>query len=128
MYKAIKMTVRNAGSENVWIEEYTIESDDPQGWAEGIIGNYNASLRPGERPRELVSVEVAGAVASDGKHDWGKSNAITVMSSGLMYDTYRCGKCGITGKRFGLSSEVVRDRQYKSPKYERCNGFKEAHP
>lgn len=85
-----------------------------------MIDNFNKTLRQGERTRELVGVEVLDEPTGLGKHEWSKTNLVTVVRGSQMYDKMRCDNCGITGKRFGLGG-VTRDSKYKAKKYEKCN-------
>lgn len=54
------------------------------------------------------------------RHDWKKINLVTISKRGRLYDAYRCKRCGITGKRFGLDDIVVRDKKYWNKKYFYC--------
>jgi hypothetical protein len=92
-----------------------ISADAPEG-VQRAIDNFNSSLRPGESARRVLAVE-----AGDGPipHKWEKSNLVTVMKGGA-HDTYRCAACGITGKRYGLSETVLRDKKFAAAKYEGC--------
>jgi len=53
-------------------------------------------------------------------HKWEKVNLVTIDGKDGMYDKYRCTRCGITGKRFGLSNTIRRDKRYADSKYEFC--------
>lgn len=57
-----KFTIRckNVGIEGDWWEEEERELEDetPQEWAERIIGNFNAALRPQQLARELLEVVI----------------------------------------------------------------------
>ena len=109
-------------------ERYTVPygTDDDTIWdcVEGIINNFNNTLRPGELPRTVVEIyeddfpyEHAYPLA---QHDWQKSNLVTIMKGHSSYDTYKCSKCGITGKRYGLGGSVRRDKKYTAEKYNGC--------
>lgn len=51
----VKAKVRTIGEDNIWEEEYSIPRDGES--AEAVIARFNATLKPGERARELVSFE-----------------------------------------------------------------------
>ena len=68
-------------------------------------------------PRRLIRVEAAPDAPI--AHDWKKTNLVTILAGGA-HDTYRCMHCGITGKRFGLSETITRDRKWRAAKYARC--------
>jgi hypothetical protein len=57
------------------------------------------------------------------EHLWEKQNLVTVASAGKvgMHDIYKCKKCGITGKRFGVGP-IRRDKKFV--KLEECPGPK----
>lgn len=124
MCKEITITVRNKGELETWEESYVI-NDDPNCYANRLIDNYNATLRPGEKPRELVEVSISETMKkSKMPHEWIKQNIVTVIWRGVSYDIMRCAKCGITGKRFGLSGVILRDSKYKAKKYNNCDATK----
>jgi len=97
--------------------EETMDCQDPV----AVVNRYNATLRPYEIPRVLLCSEVIGEST---KHEWEKTNLVTIMNkSGVgSYDTMRCIKCGITGKRHGLGQRgVERDIQYSGDRYKECH-------
>lgn len=99
-------------------EIYDKHVNDPQAYAEGIIAYFNATLKPDELPRRLVSVTLLGAGNS---HNWEKSNLTTQFRGHRLYDTARCTLCGVTGKRYGLSGTVKRDSRFRAKKWETCD-------
>lgn len=120
-----RLIVRNK-SRGEWAEEYdklelrTREQIDA--WCRETIERYNATMYEGDEPREYVRSELIGETE---QHDWRKTNLVTVMRrGGGSYDTYRCEGCGITGKRPGLSSEVVRDAEFKPKGFASCTQSK----
>lgn len=46
-------------------------------------------------------------------HDWVRTNGVTTEDG---YDTFRCTKCHLTGKSFGLGGMIVEDSYNKSTK------------
>ncbi len=118
-----RMVVRYAnGSGKPWNED----EDRPQirdlahaeTWAKSTVAMFNRTLRPNELARTLVRVEALSAESA--AHDWQKTNLVTVQHGRSLYDTYRCTECGITGKRYGLGGEILRDSQFKSRGYADC--------
>lgn len=119
----IEIEVKRVGSSTSWKEEYVIDGDNPYEWAKNTIDNFNATLNPHESPRELVGVEVLDKSEKNNKHSWTKTNLITIVRGSSVYDTMKCEKCGITGKRHGLGQDgVIPDSKYRYKKYEKCNG------
>jgi len=54
-------------------------------------------------------------------HDWEKTNLVTITGrGGLSYDNYRCKRCGVTAKRFGLSDDFRRDKKFNTEKFAEC--------
>lgn len=107
------------GSDPTYSEEYVCEGD-PQKWAEALVAKFNATCRPGEGHRELVAVTVIGQ-ADEIPHNWVKVSLATLETeNGVLYDAYRCSRCGVTGKLFTLSGYVQRDREYRAKRYEKC--------
>lgn len=102
-----------------WEESYDKPVDDPAKWAQDTISWFNRTRRPGELPRTFVGVRIVG---DSEEHVWEKTNLVTIVYRDRLYDTARCTCCGVTGRRYGLSPEVVRDRVFKAKKYAKCKG------
>ncbi len=116
----IEIEVKDAIAGGSWKELYDCHATDPQTWAKKLIGRFNATLRSGENPREVVNVKVLGdSITKD--HVWRKVNAVTIIRGSRNYDKVRCECCGITGKRFGVGG-ITRDSMYKAKKYIKCHG------
>ncbi len=127
------LTVGHVGSDETWTESYT-ENDgtarglrpehaDVEKWAHALIDWFNETAADWERKRRVVSVEVT----DDGvtppvnrrEHDWEKTNAITISDRQGVYDAMRCRRCGVTGKRFGLTRVKV-DSKFRAKKWQAC--------
>lgn len=127
-----KIFVRNAGTETSqpskpWEEDYDYPevetAEQARQTAEAMISNWNATLRPFDKPRELVSVEFEEEESD--VHNWEKQNLYTVMDKRLgHHDVMRCKSCGVTGKRFGLGTQVKLDAKYRAKAYQTCTGAK----
>lgn len=112
----LKLVVANKSAQ--WEEEHVTNAQNAKQWAVDLIARFNGSLRPGELKRRLVSVTVVGNNAA---HDWEKLNLVTLTSrDGRIYDTARCTRCGITGRRYGLSGITV-DSKFRAEKYKECH-------
>lgn len=99
--------------------------DDPWGWSERLIQRFNQTLRPGQPPRKLLDVDIIyffpeGQFNIVNNHDWKKVNMVTMIEGSRYFDKYKCIRCGITGRRYGFSSVIIRDSKYKKDKYDRC--------
>lgn len=108
-----------------WKEQYKCDGD-PQTFATELLSKFNTTLRTGEKARELVGVRVLEDEPTVLDHVWSKENLFTVENRGRYYDVMRCKRCGITGKRFGLSGSVRRDSKYRAKKYEKCRAALES--
>ena len=54
-----KMTVANKESPNkTWTEDYDRDTNDVEGEAKAIINYWNSTLRPHDKERVLVGVEI----------------------------------------------------------------------
>lgn len=115
-----KMKVCVVGNEaGAWFEEYEKEVTDAQAWAEQTIQRFNETLRPKERPRKLLGVEVLN-VTGVKEHTWQKVNIMTLTGPKGCYDLMQCKRCGITAKRYGLGN-LIFDSQYRAKRFLRCD-------
>ena len=113
--------IGNSSRSSSWWEEYEKDTDDPHKWAKETLESFNASLRPGESARELLNVEIVEG-NNDALHNWDKDvKAMSAEFRGRMYDGMYCTKCGITGKRFGLSPRVTIDSKFRKKVFRRCD-------
>lgn len=103
-------------SSHTWTEQfdfpdldYRVASDVELGRSEirRIIKKFNVER---DDDRRLISSRVAGPSF---KHKWEKTNLVTLMGKGGMYDTARCINCGATSKRFGLSKHTVDKEKFR---------------
>src|SRR5574340_881137 len=101
---------------NVMSEEYNKSISDPIAWGKDIIKWFNSTCKSGERKRVFLGAKILSQQSEE--HNWEKSCLVT-QSGG--YDTYKCTKCSITGKRYGLSSTIIRDPKFKADKYKECH-------
>jgi hypothetical protein len=114
-----KIHVKSKNSD--WWEQYNEITDDCRKWAESIIERFNSTLKPFESPRELLGVEVISS-GNENSHKWEKLiTGMSVFFRGSIVDLMRCTKCGITGKRRGLSSAIVIDSKYRKKVYRNCD-------
>lgn len=121
----MKFKIHVENSKGDWWESYDKNVTDPQQWAENTIAAFNATLRPGEKPRTLLGVEVENA-SNDNLHDWVKrTDGMSVPFRRRLVDLMFCSKCGITGKRFGIGSSVKIDSKYRKKAYLQCHTAKE---
>lgn len=123
----LRLKIRNPASGNEWLEEYDKRGigdngnvQQAQDWAFELVKHYNATLRPGESPRELLSTEIVGTST---EHDWYKrTDGMSVSFRGRMVDLFECSKCGVTGKKGSLAGSIKRDSKFKGKKYAICGG------
>lgn len=107
-----------------WLEDYNrpgLKSEEQaQKYASDMIDRFNATLRPGEKPRKLIAVtfEDNNARAS---HEWQKTNLVTLLDNrGVPFDTLLCLNCGVTAERWGLEHIRLSPKYRKSVKYQFC--------
>ena len=118
-----KITVKDSSGQ--WDEEYDKDIDDPMLWALEIVERFNATLKIGEIPRELVDVVITDDNNSK-FHKWVKrTDGMSVRFRGQIVDLMYCSNCGITGKRFGLSGTVKIDSKYRKKVFQNCAKAKE---
>ena len=114
-----KMQVTNG--DGTWWEEYDKDIIDAHSWAERTVSEFNATLHPKERSRELLAVEVLDR-QSQKDHDWEKTTLTTISNGYHIYNKYRCRRCGVTAKRYGLSESFVLDGRFaRAEVYQRCD-------
>lgn len=114
-----RMLVQVEGIADPDWETYDENIDDPQDWAEKTIVRFNDTLRPHERPRSLVRVEILDR-HSVKDHRWGKTNLMTLSNAHGIYDRVECERCGIKALRYGLQ-RIVRQAPFRPKVYERCD-------
>jgi hypothetical protein len=120
----INITItHNDGTNEPWVEDYDKPQvktiDDANEFAVALIQQFNNTLRPGEKSRKVLFVEIAGE-SGPPDHDWSKMNLVTVMDPRLgFYDILQCTRCGITAKRFGLDRILI-DRKFRAKKFQKC--------
>ena len=119
----VNITVAHTdGSGEPWIEDYNRPEvkniDDANAYAIALIEGWNSSLRPYEKARRVVLVEIVGE-SGPTSHDWEKTNLVTISDRLGLYDTLECRNCFITAKRFGLTNIHI-DRQFRAKKFQTC--------
>lgn len=96
-----------------------MDTKDPTAWGVECINQWNRD-RPNQ-PRELVEVRVE-KLGGFKEHLWEKTNLVTIGKGGVCYDTARCARCFITGKRYGIGRVVTLDKKYADDEvYRRCD-------
>lgn len=123
--------VRDVGAEEhkAWDEPYdkpeVTDQATADAWGKDTIAFFNSGLHSYEKAREWISTTlVDGSEGSVKDHDWTKTNLTTIAGrgEGMSYDTQKCVRCGVTGKRYGLSGSVAFDGIYRKAKvYQRCD-------
>lgn len=120
-----KILCKTESGRNLAWEEYNKDIVDAQEWAQNTINNFNNTLHLGEEKRILLDVIVLDAT-NDKLHNWVKKNWITTFFRGEYVDLMYCEKCGITGKRYGISSDIKVDSKYRSKVFKNCDTAKKA--
>ncbi|WYC17885.1 hypothetical protein [Vibrio phage vB_VneS_J26] len=114
-----KIRVVEPETGRAWWETYDEDTDDPKAYAEAMLENFNATLRPHEKARRIGGL-ITLNTAND-FHKWEKlTSGQSVLYKGQVVDLYQCANCQITGKRFGLHPTIVRDHKYMADKYAKC--------
>lgn len=118
----ILVGVEDGSLEPSW-ETYTENTDDPEKWGKDIVDYFNSTLRPHEAKRKYFNFEILDGEESP--HSWEKdATGMSMEFRGEVVDVMYCKKCGITGKRKGLSSHIKIDSKYKKKAYRLCNTAK----
>lgn len=120
-----KLYWKHRGDAELKVESYEQVTTDPEKWSRDIVDWFNSTLRPRERKRIFVKCEVIGEVPP-AEHRWFKKTAMTKtvvggLRHGQMYDAMECGRCGVTGKRYGLSGSVKLDSKWRKIVFQRCD-------
>lgn len=127
-----KIQVKPDNQETSWWEDYDKPEVSDQASAEkvaqGIIDYFNRTLRPYESPRTLLAVVLGGnGTATTAKsfqaHAWEKTNLVTVHERGQYFDRLLCPNCGVTAKRYGVTSILI-DPKFKAKGYKSCDTAK----
>jgi len=118
----IRIKVRSLENGQEWAEDYDQpgigDLQQAEKWAAGLIENFNQTLRPGESRRKLLVTELVGTSTT---HQWYKrTDGMSLPFRGALVDLLECSKCGVTGKRYGLSSIIKRDSKYRAKKFAVC--------
>lgn len=123
----IKVQHADANPET-WDEDYNRPEiktfQEAQTWSYVLVKNFNATLRPGERPRNVVSVRLDESAPTLPDHDYVKQNLVTLIDPrGGFYDVLKCRYCAVSGRRYGLVNFRL-DRKYRAQKWQHCKGQK----
>lgn len=111
--KVISYTARiqTLDGEQTWVEDFAdlvVDSTTPLSNCKFLICRFNATLRPGEKAREVVRVRSIPIPSSLKEHNW---NKLSWNSDKEGYYVYQCAACGIKGKRHGIIAFVTPDRK-----------------
>jgi hypothetical protein len=109
------------GKGETWVESYDqpyLETEaEVRNWAHRTIERFNATLRPGEKPRDLLEVTISDEPSDN--HSWEKTNLVTISDKDGLYDTAQCTVCGITARRYGLGG-YTRDTKFRAGVFDSC--------
>lgn len=91
-----------------------------EAWGVKAINEFNATLRPNERPRIYLGVEDDGPSTAPREHEWRKTNLVTLDDKARgAYDRVQCQRCGAVARRYGLQT-IVRQDPYRTKKWNTC--------
>jgi hypothetical protein len=81
----------------------------------GLLEYFNKTLKPGETKRHLVLLrKINNNKEARLDHEWKKESLVTEKGG---YDRYKCSRCKITGKRYGLSNYIKIDKKFEKKVY-----------
>src|ERR1700704_4568438 len=111
---------KGAADKTAWWEDYdkseVNSAADAEKWGCETIERFNNTALPGERLREFLKSELIGQGTLH--HNWRNQNLVLLMIRGpVPFDVMKCGRCGITGRRYGLQESVTRDKQFNKDKF-----------
>lgn len=111
--------------------EFGLQSDSPitnerlaHRWALRMLLEYNRQEldRHGAcHGRFRILLRTAINESARQAHRWRKKNAATRRDRLGLYDVHECERCGVTGKRFGLSGTIKRDSIFRANVYGNCS-------
>lgn len=124
----IKLTVKDPTGGEPWTEELDSPActlEDAEAYGRRLVDDFNREEREryGDRAigyREFVACSLSGELNQ--RHDWRKTNLVTQRGRDGLFDSFRCHRCGVTGKRYTLGGGVFRDSRYQAEKYNTCRG------
>ena len=130
--KTVEINSDGTERELEWESYDKPEVENPEAWAVETLKTFNKTLRPNEKARRLLRIEILdsrseaeintdihAAVEASG-HDWEKTNLVTIKDRRGFYDAYQCKKCTITARRIGVMWPPVRDPKYRAAVYSNC--------
>lgn len=102
-----------------WYEEFDVPPHiEPKVFVEKILTKFNSDLQLHETARKMLSFELVGEPKD---HTWEKQNVFTEQRAGSFFDRYKCKKCNITGRRYGIGGSMVLDSKFKAKVYRTCD-------
>ena len=112
--KQIRYTalIKEVGTSRYWREDFAdlvVDSTTPLSHCQFLLCRFNATLRPGEKAREVVRVRSTPIPSTLKEHSWNKTS-FTPNKEG--WYPYTCASCGATGKRHGTVAFVTPDRKH----------------
>lgn len=121
----MKFKIEVSSASGTWFETYDEHAVTTEAQAVDFgnrtIAYFNSTLRPHEEPRTFTGkAELVGA-GKGGDHDWRKKNLVTLSDHRGWYDNMECDACGITARRYGLST-IKRSVAFRAKKYAYCSG------
>lgn len=126
-----KLKCKNIGDpdEKSWWEEYDKPTSDPHQWAKEIVQYFNDTLRPKEKPRELLEV-IVDSEENDNHHKWNKlTSEMTVYDNRekTYFDGYKCSVCGLYARKYGLNGDIqlYPPSKFKATYWQNCRKAKE---
>lgn len=116
-----RATIQVEGRDSPHQEEMDLPANaDPVEFWQGILENFNNTLRTGEKPRTLLSADLIEEGAR--KHVWVKTNLVTISGRKSLYDELKCEGCGVTARGYGVPWRIELDPKFRRARvYQRCD-------